>query len=151
MRKGNPKGIRTIEALARKDVTLINREPGAGARLLLDHRLAAAGITTERIRGYRRVANSHLQTARCIADGQADAGMGVEAAARLFGLDFVPLQDERYDLAIPTAYLSAHPGLERLLDTIVSRPFRAEVEALGGYDMRETGKVRTLRQGKGRA
>lgn len=141
IKRGNPKGIHGIEDLARADVTLVNREVGAGARLLLDHRLAAAGIKTDRIKGYRRVANSHLQVARCVADGQAHAGMGVEAAARLFGLDFVPLQDERYDLVIPTAYLSTHHGLSRLLDTIVSRPFRDEIEALGGYDMRETGKV----------
>jgi len=144
VRSGNPKSIRGIEDLGRKDVLLMNREAGAGARILLDRLLAAAGIPPGRVPGYGRTATSHLEVARMIAQGQADAGIGVRAAARLFGLDFIPLQEERYDLVIPTAHLNTHPGLAMLLDTIVSRPFRTEVEALGGYATRETGKIRTL-------
>lgn len=144
---GNPKGIRGITDLARKDVILVNREAGAGARLLLDQRLAAAGIKADQVRGYRRSAGSHLEVARLIAERQADVGMGVRSAARLLGLEFMPLQEERYDLVIPKRYFNDHPGLERLLDILVSRPFRTEVEALGGYDTRETGKVRSLKVG----
>ncbi len=70
--------------------------------------------------------------------------MGVRSAARLLGLGFLPLQEERYDLVMPTAYLSEHPTLSMFLDTLVSRPFRTEVQALGGYDTHETGKVRSL-------
>lgn len=145
VRHGNPKGIRTVEDLARRDVVLANREEGAGARALLDQRLAAAGIASDRVKGYDREAHSHLEVARLIAGGQADAGMGVRSAAALLDLDFVPWQEERYDLVIPVAFLGAHPGLAAFLDTIVSRPFRTELEALGGYDTRETGKVRDLR------
>lgn len=144
VKSGNPRGIRGVEDLARKDVVLINREPGAGARLLLDRRLAAAGLRADLVKGYARHAVSHLEVGRLIAEGQADVGMGVRAASRLLGLDFLPLQEERYDLVIPTRYLKAHPGLDRFLDTLVSRPFRREMEAVGGYDTRETGKIQAL-------
>jgi len=142
---GNPKGIREVAALARKDMVLVNREPGSGARLLLDRKLSEAGIKASQVKGYHRTAGSHFDVARLIAEGQADTGIGVRSAARLLGLDFIPLQKERYDLVVPTSYLTTHPGLANLLDTIVSRPFRAEIEALGGYDTNETGKVRSLR------
>ncbi|MBM4122078.1 MAG: helix-turn-helix domain-containing protein [Nitrospira sp.] len=142
--RGNPKGIREVADLARKDILVANREAGAGARLLLDQRLAAAGLKPSQIKGYERIVASHLEVAHLVATGQADAGMGVRSAARLVGLDFLPLQVERYDLVIPTEYLDAHRSLTAFLDTIVSRPFRTEIEALGGYDTRETGTVRNL-------
>lgn len=144
VRSGNPKKIRSVADLVRKNVSLVNREEGAGARLLLDRLLAAAGVRPHEIRGYGRLAGSHLEVARAIAEGRADAGIGVEAAARLLGLDFLPLQEERYDLVMPTAYLSAYRGLSALLDAIVSRPFRNELEALGGYSTKDTGKVQSL-------
>ena len=146
VRAGNPKGIRDVGDLARKDVGIVNREKGAGARLLLDGQLSAVGIAPREVKGYERTAASHFEVARLIAEGQADSGVGVGSAARLLGLDFVPLQRERYDLVIPTPFLTRHPALANLLDTIVSRAFRTEIEALGGYDTRETGKVRSLRE-----
>lgn len=144
VKRGNPKTIREVADLGRKGVTTINRETGAGARLLLDRQLAAAGVRANQIRGYQQHAGSHLEVARTIAEGRADAGIGVRSAARLLGLDFIPLQEERYDLVIPTPYLETHPSLAALLEAIVSRPFRTEIEALGGYDTRETGKVQML-------
>jgi molybdate-binding protein/DNA-binding XRE family transcriptional regulator len=144
VRAGNPKGIRSVADLARKDVTLINREPGAGARLLLDQRLETAGVASTQVNGYQRLAHSHLEVGRLIAEGVADLGMGVRSAANLLGLEFIPLQEERYDLVIPTKYLKVHPGLILFLDTLVSRPFRREMEAMGGYDTRETGRVQSL-------
>jgi molybdate-binding protein/DNA-binding XRE family transcriptional regulator len=146
VRRGNPKGIHVVADLAGEDVTVINREEGSGARLLLDQRLAASGIKPAQIKGYQRIAASHLEVARLIAESQADAGLGIRSAANLLGLDFIPLQRERYDLVIPTPYLTAHPGLSILLDTIVSYSFRAEIEALGGYDTRETGKIQDLQK-----
>ena len=139
--KGNPKRVRGVEDLARKGVTIINREAGAGARVLLDQKLGAAGLTGRQVRGYQQAAGSHLDVARLIAEGRADAGIGTPSVARLRGLDFIALQAERYDLVIPTPYLSLHRGVADFLDMMTSRTFRAEVEALGGYDMRETGKV----------
>jgi len=145
VRAGNPKAIRDVRDLARKDVGMINREKGAGARLLLDGKLSALGIASKAVRGYDRTAASHFEVARLITEGQADAGVGIGSAAKLFGLDFIPLQRERYDLVIPTPFLTGHPALANLLDTIVSRAFRTEIEALGGYDTSETGKVQVLR------
>jgi molybdate-binding protein len=83
---------------------------------------------------------SHLEVAWRVKSGLADAGIGVRAVASIAGLDFVPLQRERYDLVIPKAYYETLHGLQILLDVIVSRPFRSELDALGGYDSRESGK-----------
>jgi len=141
VRAGNPKSIRTVTDLVRPDVQLINREVGAGARILLDQRLSAAGVASHHVKGYDRLASSHLQVARLISEGQADVGVGVRFAATYYGLEFVALQDARYDLVVPKVYLSSHPTLETFFDTIVTRQFRGEVEALGGYDTRDTGKM----------
>ena len=142
---GNPKAIRTAADLANPNVTLINREEGSGARLLLDQRLRAAGVESSSVRGYDTIARSHFEVSRAIAARQADVGIGIRSAAQLLGLDFVPVQAARYDLVVPTAYLDSHPTLANLFDTLVSRSFRNEIEALGGYDTRETGKMHSLR------
>jgi molybdate-binding protein/DNA-binding XRE family transcriptional regulator len=145
VRPGNPKGIRSASNLADLNVTLINREEGSGARLLLDQQLRATGLDHARLSGYTTIVRSHFEVARAIASHQADVGIGIRSAAQVFGLDFVPLQAARYDLVVPTAYLKSHPTLARLFETLVSRPFRNEIEALGGYDTRETGKMHSLR------
>jgi molybdate-binding protein/DNA-binding XRE family transcriptional regulator len=147
VRVGNPKSIRAIEDIVHPDVTLVNREEGAGARLLLDQRLRAAGIKHHQVRGYDTIVASHFDIARAIAGHQADVGIGIRSAAQLFGLDFVPLQVARYDLVVPKAYLKSHPTLAHLFETLVSRPFRDEIEALGGYDTSETGTLHALRVG----
>ena len=144
VRPGNPKSIRTVADLAETSVTLINREEGSGARLLLDQRLRAAGIDAAQVRGYDRTVSSHFEVARVIAGSQADVGIGIRSAAQLFGLDFVTLQSARYDLVVPKMYLRTHPTLANLFDAITSQPFRTEIEALGGYDTRETGKNHIL-------
>ena len=138
---GNPKAIRGPADLVRKDVRLVNREEGSGARMLLDQRLRAEGIKAASVRGYGDVVSSHLDVGRRVAENAADVGVGVEAIAALLGLGFIPLQTERYDLVIPSAFLTGHPGVGRLLEALVSREVRAEIEALGGYSTRETGQV----------
>jgi putative molybdopterin biosynthesis protein len=147
VRAGNPKSIRTIHDVVDPSVTLVNREEGTGARLLLDQRLHAAGINYHQVRGYDTVVASHFEIARAIANRQADVGVGIRSAAQLFELDFIPLQAARYDLVVPNAYLKLHPTLAHLFETLVSRPFRNEIEALGGYDTSETGKLHALRIG----
>ena len=144
VRAANPKTIRGPADLARKDVRLVNREEGSGARLLLDQRLAAEGIRPARVRGYRDVVDSHFEVGRRVAEGRADVGIGVESIARLLGLAFVPLQTERFDLVIPSGFFTGHPGVARLLEALVSREVRAEIAALGGYSTRETGNVVSL-------
>lgn len=140
---GNPKGIRTITDLARADLRFINRETGAGARILLDQRLSEADVASDHVKGYDRLASSHFHVARLISESQADVGIGVRFAANYYGLDFIPLQEARYDLVVPKVYLTSHPVLQSFFETIATRQFRGEVEALGGYDTRETGTLQT--------
>ncbi|MGE0642227.1 MAG: substrate-binding domain-containing protein [Nitrospira sp.] len=145
VRPGNPLSLRTAADLAQPAVRLVNREEGSGARLLLDQRLRTSGIRPRQVRGYDQLAPTHFEVARTIAKGQADVGIGIRSAAQLFALDFIPLQTARYDLVVPKTYLKSHPTLTHLFDTLVSRPFRSEIDALGGYDTSETGKVHALR------
>jgi putative molybdopterin biosynthesis protein len=144
---GNPKSIRAIEDIVDPYVTIANREEGAGARLLLDQRLRTGGINSNQVKGYGTIVASHFEVARAIARRQADVGVGIRSAAQLFELDFVPLQAARYDLVVPKSYLKLHPTLAHLFETLVSRPFRNEIETLGGYDTSETGKLHPLRVG----
>jgi molybdopterin molybdotransferase/putative molybdopterin biosynthesis protein len=143
--QGNPKRIRTTADLARPDVRLVNRESGSGARRLLDSQLAKYGIGASRVPGYNHAVESHLEVAWMIRSGLADVGIGVETAAVAYELDFIPLQQERYDLVLAKGDHDNHPGVKAFLDVIVSGGFKAELEALGGYDMREAGKIRDLK------
>jgi len=145
VRRGNPKSIRSAADLADPAVAFLNREEGSGARLLFDRQLREAGVAPAHVQGYDRIVFSHFEIARAIAGRQADVGIGIRSAAQYFDLDFVPLQSARYDLVVPKTYLKSHPTLARLFETIVSRPFRNEIEALGGYDTSETGKTHALR------
>jgi len=146
VRQGNPKKLRTVSDIAKPTVTIVNREKGSGARRLLDKQLTASGIKPTHVRGYSNAVLSHLDVASRIKGGLVDAGIGVRSVASICGLDFVPLQRERYDLVIPKAYYEMLSGLKVLLDTMVSKPFRDELEALGGYDTREIGKLIEVRQ-----
>ena len=141
LKEGNPKHVRGLEDLARSDVRMVNREKGAGARLLLDQLLSRHRIPTQVVRGYGTMASSQIGLGRCISEGKADVGIGAQAVAQLYNFDFIPLQEERYDLVIPTAYVHSHPGMKIFLDTLVTRRFQQEIEALGGYDARESGKI----------
>jgi molybdate-binding protein/DNA-binding XRE family transcriptional regulator len=147
VRQGNPKKIRGVIDLIRPGFRIVNRENGSGARRLLDRQLATCGIQPTRIKGYGDEVLSHVEVASRVKAGVADAGIGVRVAASIWGLDFIPLQRERYDLVIPKAHYETLPGLRTLLDTVVSKPFRDELEALGGYDTREIGKVVNIGQG----
>jgi putative molybdopterin biosynthesis protein len=146
VRQGNPKKIRTVSDIAKPTVSIVNREKGSGARRLLDKQLHASRIKPYRVKGYQDEVLSHLDVAWRIKAGLADAGIGIQSVAAICGLDFVPLQRERYDLVIPKVYYETLDGLKALLDTIVSKPFRDELEALGGYDTRDTGKIVELRR-----
>ncbi len=136
--RSNPKAIKGIEDLARRDVTIINREPGSGARLMLDNHLQHAGITPKAVRGYKDMATGHLPAAWQVKTGAADCCLATKTAACVFGLDFIPLASERYDLVIRKDNL-ALPGVQILLDTLGRTSFRRELEGLGGYDTRISG------------
>jgi putative molybdopterin biosynthesis protein len=141
VRQGNPKKIRGVQDLARPGVKIVNREPGSGARRLLDRQLESSGIQPAKVRGYDNEVLSHLEVAARVKADLADAGVGIEAAASICGLDFIALQRERYDLVIPKTHYDALPGLRRLLDMMVSKTFRDELDGLGGYDTGEIGRV----------
>ena len=107
----------------------------------MDALLEEMGMTGQKIKGYQHEVLSHLEVARHIRDGMADAGVGVETVAQYFGLDFIPLREERYDLIMRTDFLHTHPMASKFIDAVVSQPFRKEIEALGGYDLNEVGKI----------
>jgi putative molybdopterin biosynthesis protein len=137
---GNPKGIASLADLARPDVRFVNRQKGAGTRVLLDFKLRELGIDPRAIQGYEREEYTHLAVAAAVASGVADVGLGILAAARALRLDFIPLLEERYDLVMPREHYEAEL-LQPLLAIIRSPAFAAEVTALGGYDARDMGTV----------
>jgi putative molybdopterin biosynthesis protein len=119
-------------------VLLVNREQGAGARQLLDRALEEAGIHASSVRGYENVVRGHEEVARAVASGDADAGVSSACVAAAYGLDFIPLQEVRYDLAIVRAYLE-HPSVRQLLATLDHRWVRLQFSVLGGYNTDRTG------------
>jgi len=135
---GNPKGIRGLQDLVREDVTLINRNRGSGTRVWLDQQMDKLGIDLRYLRGYEQEVRTHTQVAAAIQAGRADVGLGLQAAAQQYQLDFMPLFQERYDLVIPLEMLD-NRLLVRLLDYLQSGAFRREANALGGYDTTHSG------------
>src|SRR5207237_951426 len=117
--RDNPRGIRSAADLARPDVRIVNREPGAGARRLLDRALDRAGVASGDVRGYRTVLGGHAAVAQAVAMGMADAGVAAESAALAHGLSFVPLAEERSDLVLPLALAREARGA-RILETLQS-------------------------------
>ena len=138
---GNRKSIRSVEDLARKGVRIVNRERGSGARQLLDRRLAEAGLSGRELSGYDTVVRLHTEVGRRVLEGTADAGVTPLAVARLLGLDFIPLETERYDLVMPKELADGHPTVQRLLEILSTRTVRRELDALGGYDTTHTGEL----------
>lgn len=137
---GNPKGVEGIESLTRKDVSFINRQGGSGTRILLDYRLGQLGLAPEEIAGYDNEEFTHMAVAAAVASGTADAGLGIQAAAKALKLDFIPVVTEQYDLIVPEVYFGT-PGIAALLETIRTDEFQERVRALGGYDTRRTGEI----------
>ena len=140
VKRGNPRGVKTLEDLTRPEVRFVNRQRGAGTRVLLDYHLSLEGIVPERIIGYNREEFTHLGVAASIASGRADCGLGIAAAAQALELDFIPLFQERYDLIIPSEHALSNL-LEPLFEVIKSQEFRMEVLKLPGYDVSMTGTV----------
>jgi molybdopterin molybdotransferase/putative molybdopterin biosynthesis protein len=136
----NPFNVRGFADLARPRLRLINREPGAGARAALDEALRALRLDARKLSGYEREARGHLEVAAEIASGRADAGVTIRVAAEAYGLTFIPIREERYDLAIPEREQDS-PAVRAMLDALNSAPFAREVRELCAYDTRDMGKV----------
>jgi len=134
---GNPKAIHSLVDLARGNVAFINRNPGSGTRLWLDHRLQEEGISNGSILGYENAVSTHTACASLVQTRKVDVALGLRAAAYQFGLDFIPLFHERYDLVFMQEQSTS---LVPLLDTIQTGTFRRGVDALTGYDTTHTGE-----------
>lgn len=137
---GNPKNIQRCSDLAQAGITLVNREKGAGVRLLLDFLLEEEGVDPATIVGYDRTVAGHLEVAAEIHQGRADAGISTAAIAAAYGLSFVPLRSTRYDLAIRKTSLD-HVPMQQLLSTLHHRWVRSQLAVLGGYDTSRTGEI----------
>jgi len=139
--KGNPKKIRGFEDLLRDDVTFVNRQAGAGTRLLTDLSLKRLAIDPSKVKGYHHEEYTHMAVAAAVLSGAADTGLAVLSAAQALDLDFVPVANERYDLAILERYY-ADPLFQALLGVIrEDTAFRDQISSMGGYDVSDMGKV----------
>ena len=137
---GNPKKIRGVKDLARRDVRFINRQPGAGTRLISDALFEEGGIDTRRVRGYGNEEFTHMAVAAMVASGAADAGFGIKAAAAQFGLGFIPVAHENYWFAVDHE-LSTTAPLKALIGVLRGRDYRRKVAALQGYDGANAGDI----------
>jgi putative molybdopterin biosynthesis protein len=137
---GNPDRVDSINRLADSELNFINRQRGAGTRLLFDHLLQEAGLSPGRISGYEREEHTHLNVAAAVAAGTAQIGLGILPAAKAFALDFIPVVEERYDLLLSDSFCKSREA-ELLMEIIRDQDFRRQVESLGGYSMREAGQT----------
>jgi putative molybdopterin biosynthesis protein len=140
---GNPGNVGQLNDLTRAGVRFVNRQPGSGTRVWLDASLREAGIPTTSIRGYSNEKLTHTEVARAVAEGQAEAGFGLEAAARTYGLDFIPLTRERYDLAILESSFGLTP-IQALVAWLREGAAGETLANLAGYDPAETGDLRWI-------
>jgi len=137
---GNPKEIRHLRDLARRGVRLVNRQRGAGTRLLLHHRLRRARIDPQSISGYMHEVPTHNAVAAAVSAGVADVGPGIRAVAQAWGLEFIPLGHERYDLAVPRAVFTSK-RLQPLLEIMHQDAFRKATASFSGYDFSNMSKI----------
>jgi molybdate transport repressor ModE-like protein len=147
--RDNPKQIKSLADLKRPQVRFVNRQAGSGTRMLLELMLQKARISTSQINGFESTEFTHAAVAAYIASGMADVGIGVETAARRFGLDFVPLFKERYFFAAEKTALHASP-MSDVVDILHSKGFAGRVQELQGYDATDTGRVLTMKEAFGK-
>lgn len=137
---GNPLEIGGFEDLCRAEVRFVNRQEGAGTRVLLDHHLKRLGLEDSRIKGYGDPVSTHTEVAAAVRSKRADTGLGIRAAALAFGLDFISVAKERFDLIMPRAVFYSE-SIQKLLEVIRSEGFARRVEQMGGYDVHDAGNV----------
>ena len=141
VKKGNPKRIQSFEDLKRADVTIVNREPGSGVRVLVDEKLRQAGIFTQEVNGYQKVVNSHLEAAATVNRGEADVAVGSEKhSLSVPGIDFIFIQEESYDMVIRKEDFTKKP-YQKMIEIIRSPEYQKEVAGLGSYNVENMGKI----------
>ena len=138
--QGNPLRIKGFEDLTRPGVRFINRQEGAGTRLLLELHLKGLNVEGWQIHGYDNCVSTHTEVAMAIRSGSADVGLGLKAAAQSFGLDFIPITKERFDFIIPKTYFYTQP-IQELLEVIRSDHFKDKVSKMGGYNVSDIGSI----------
>lgn len=139
VRRGNPKGIRRVEDLANPAVEFVNREEGSGSRRLFDTLLSSAGMSLSKVKSSRQVASGHLAAAWAVASGTADCCIAAGSAARRFGLDFIPLASERFELVLHKRDLP-RKAVQNLLEVLNRSRFRRQLEVIAGYDVSRAGE-----------
>jgi len=138
--KGNPKNVSSLSDISRPDISIVNRQRGAGTRVLLDYHLGLLDLNSDTIQGYREEEYTHLAVAAAVASGKADCGLGIAAAAQALDLDFIPLFEERYDLVIPQEYFQSSL-IKPIFEVLQSQAFRQAVQSLPGYDISSMGEI----------
>jgi putative molybdopterin biosynthesis protein len=139
--QGNPKGIRDVGDLPRPGIRFVNRQMGSGTRILLDMMLKERGIDYRSIQGYEREESTHAATAILVKEGIADTGLAIYPVSRIFSLDFVPLQEEEYDLLV-TEEFTRDPRFDLLMGLLTSAEFASRLDELGGYNTSGSGKIK---------
>jgi len=139
--RGNPKAIKNISDLTRKDVRFVNRQKGSGTRIVLDMMLKERGIDCHSIQGYEREESTHAATAILVKEGIADTGLAIYPVSRIFSLDFVPLLEEEYDLLV-TKEFSGDARFDVLMNLLGSAEFASRLDEMGGYDTKESGRIK---------
>lgn len=141
VQKGNPKNIQSFEDLKRSDITIVNREPGSGVRVLIDEKLRQAGISTQEVNGYQDIVSSHLEAAAAVNRGDADVAVGSEKhSLSVPGIDFLFIQEESYDMVIRKEDFLKKP-YQKMIEIIRSSEYQKEVAGLGGYNVENMGKI----------
>jgi putative molybdopterin biosynthesis protein len=143
LKKGNPKNIKSIKDLTKSNINYINRQRGAGTRVLFDFLLKENNIKAEEISGYQKEEYTHIAAAAAVGRGSADAALGIRAAAEVMDVDFLPLAEEKYDLIIKENRLD-DPRINKLIKLINQAEIKTEIEKLGGYNCQETGEITKL-------
>jgi len=138
--RGNPLKIRGFKDLARKGVRFINRQKGSGTRLLIDQQLKEADLSAAKVQGYENEVNTHFEVGLSILNGAANAGITSIAASKLLGLDFIPITRERFDMVLDQKTFFGK-NVQAFIELLHSREFREKVEEVGGYDLKESGRV----------
>jgi excisionase family DNA binding protein len=138
--RGNPLGIREFADLVREGVRFVNRQPGSGTRLLLDHHLEKTGIPAAGIAGYQDEVYTHIEVGLAVLSGQADTGIATAAVSSLLGLDFIPITKERFDMILDQSVFF-QKGVQALMEALNSDLFRRRVQNMGSYDFRSAGRI----------
>ncbi|MGI5864493.1 MAG: substrate-binding domain-containing protein [Myxococcales bacterium] len=147
--KGNPLGLCDWADLGREGLRIVNRQAGSGTRLLTEARLAKAGVEAARISGWEREVCTHYEVGLAVRAGEADAGLAAGTVARLLGLGFVPLLEERFDMVLDQSTFFDE-GFRALMDVVTSASFRERVAGMGHYDLRDSGKLLSKKRAAGR-